>query len=202
MKQLRVAPIVEGHGECESVPILLRRIWTEHLGGEYIEVLKPIRHNRQKLVKQHELKRAVELATSKLAYAQGPHIPALVLILVDADMDLPCRLAPELLDWAKEARPDIDVACIVANVEYETWFVAAADSLRDYLNLSDGTSPNAPEQQRSGKRWIEHHFKETKYTETQDQPAMTAKMDIALCRSRSPSFDKLCRELAFRCKMD
>ena len=37
--------------------------------------------------------------------------------------------------WAKTARSDVDIMCIVANIEYETWFVAAAESLRDYLSL-------------------------------------------------------------------
>lgn len=41
----------------------------------------------------------------------------------------------------------------------------------------------------------------TKYSETQDQPRMTAQMDLALCRRRCPSFDKLCRELASRVEM-
>jgi hypothetical protein len=200
VKQLRIAAIVEGHGEYESIRVLLTRIWTELLGGEYLDVLRPIRHKRQQLAKQSELVRAVEFAISKLAHTPGPRIPAMVLILVDADTDLPCRLAPELLGWAKEGRSGIDIVCIVANVEYETWFVAAADSLRDHLNLPvDKPLPDAPEQQRLGKGWIERHFRGAKYSETQDQPAMTAKMDLAICRTRSPSFDKLCRELAIRC---
>ena len=199
MNQLRVAAIVEGHGEYEAVRILLERIWYELLEGEYIDVLRPIRHKRQQLAKPNELKRAVALASSKLANAPGPQIPALVLILIDAETDLPCRLAPELLGWAKEERIDVDIVCVVANAEYETWFVAAAESLRDYLDLPEGESaPHQPEIERHGKRWIEQRFLRTKYSETQDQPAMTAKMDIALCRTRSPSFDKLCRELALR----
>jgi hypothetical protein len=199
VKQLRIAAIVEGHGEYESIRSLLTRIWTELLDGDYLDVLRPIRHKRQQLAKKDELVRAVELASSKLAHAPGPQIPTMVLILVDADTDLPCRLAPKLLGWAREGRSGIDIVCVVANVEYETWFVAAADSLRDHLNLPVGKSlPNAPEQERLGKGWIEHHFRGTKYSETQDQPAMTAKMNLALCRTRSPSFDKLCRELARR----
>lgn len=53
--------------------------------------------------------------------------------------------------------------------------------------------------QRCRKAWIEKRIKAPKYSETVDQPAMTAAMDLALCRSRSPSFDKLCRELEKRC---
>jgi hypothetical protein len=48
------------------------------------------------------------------------------------------------------------------------------------------------------KAWIEQRFKGTRYSETQDQPAMTLVMDLNLCRTRSPSFDKLCRELERR----
>jgi hypothetical protein len=201
VKRLRVAAIVEGHGEYESIRLLLTRIWHEILGGEWIDVLQPIRQKRHKLSKESELRKAIQLATLKLANAAGTPMRSTIVILVDADKDLPCILAPELLKWAKSERSDVDVICIVANIEYETWFVAAAESLRDYWRLpTDMPVPNDPEQQRHGKAWVERHFKGAKYSETQDQPAMTAKMDIVLCRARSPSFDKLCRELALRCE--
>jgi hypothetical protein len=91
------------------------------------------------------------------------------------------------------------VSCVLAIVEYETWFVAAADSLRDFLDIPHtDTVPEAPEPRRSGKSWIERRFRGTKYSETVDQPKMTAAMDLPLCRQRSPSFDKLCRELEKR----
>lgn len=37
---------------------------------------------------------------------------------------------------------------------------------------------------------------------TVDQPAMTSHMDLHLARERSPSFDKLCRELERRLSRD
>jgi hypothetical protein len=84
-------------------------------------------------------------------------------------------------------------------VEYETWFVAAAESLGQYLELSsDEAIPDDPEGARFGKGWIEHRFKGPKYSPTLDQPAMTARMDLEQCRRRSASFDKLCRDLAQR----
>ena len=46
MSRIRIAPIVEGHGETEAIRPLLRRIWTELLGGEYADILKPIRRPR------------------------------------------------------------------------------------------------------------------------------------------------------------
>lgn len=199
MSRLRVVPIVEGHGEYHAVRILLQRIWTELLGGSYLEVLRPIRQPRSKLVKKSELQRAVNLARSKLSSPAVALDPTLVLVLIDAHEERPCQLGPELLAFAREGRPDADIACVLANVEYETWFVAAAESLQEYLHLATNDPiPETPEQSRSGKGWIEQRFKATKYSETVDQPAMTAKLDLALCRQRSPSFDKLCRELEKR----
>lgn len=138
-------------------------------------------------------------AASKLTEYCAPESHAMVLVLIDANSDLPCVLGPQLLKVATKCRTDVDVACVLANLEFETWFVAAAESLRDFLDFPvDATSPPDPERMRSGKGWIQKHFKGPKYSQTLDQPRMTAKMDLALCRKRSPSFDKLCRELEAR----
>ena len=202
MNRLRVAAIVEGHGEVQSVPILLHRLWYELLDGEFIEVLSPpIRRNRNRFVsnKDDEIAKAVGFAAAKLSDASCPGDPSLILILVDADEDPPCKLGPDLLALAKKCRPDQETACVIANVEYETWFVAAAGSLRAYLDLtSDEVLPEAPESNRLGKSWIERRFQGAKYSETIDQPRLTARMDLRMCRRRSPSFDKLCREFELR----
>lgn len=202
MSRISVAPIVEGHGEVAAAPLLLRRIWTEVVGGEYMEVLRPIRDKRNKLAanKDNALCNAINLAARKLDElpAVAPQ-PGLILVLLDADRDLPCQLAPELSRTAHDCRSDRDISCVIANVEYETWFVAAADSLDDYLNVpADDPSVRRPEAGRCGKKWIERHFRGVRYSPTVDQPRMTARMDLGLCRQRSPSFDKLCRELQRR----
>ena len=198
MSRLRVVPIVEGHGEYECIRILIERVWRELLGQGFVEVLRPIREKRNRLVKPEHLAKAVSLAAAKLGNSPSGD-PALILLLVDADKDPPCLLGPQLLDDARAARSDIAIACVVANVEYETWFVAAAESLQEYLDLT-GAAPADPEGQRLGKGWIERHFQGVgaRYSETQDQPAMTAHMGLALCRERSPSFDKFCREFEKR----
>jgi hypothetical protein len=199
VNRLRIAPIVEGHGEVAAIRILLERVWRELLGGDYLDVLRPIRWPRSKLVQDRELRRAVQLAWSKLHTGGVAGDPLMVLVLLDANTDPPCDLGPELLGYATEARSDADVACVLAKVEYETWFVAAAPSLGEFLNLPpEQRIPDKPEESGSGKGWIERYFKGVKYSETVDQPRMTAKMDLALCRARSPSFDKLCRELEKR----
>lgn len=201
MSRLRVAVIVEGEGEVAAVPILLRRLWSE-LGGQHIEILgPPIRRKRSEFEKQNQLEKAVGLAAIKLKHALASADPGLVLVLFDRDPSElpPCHLGPQALQWASGAFSHLDIACVVANIEYETWFVAAAESLTKYIQL-DATEavPSTPEEQRCGKNWIESRFRGPKYSETQDQPAMTAKMDLSQARTRSPSFDKLCRELEQR----
>jgi hypothetical protein len=199
VSHLHIAPIVEGHGECECIRILVERVWRELLGGQYVEVLKPIRSTRGRLVKPEEVRRAVTIALQKLENICSTDDMAAVLLLLDADEDCPAHLGPQLLACARNVNPKADVFCVLANVEYETWFVAAAESLGEYLDLSrDASIAENPEELRLAKAWVESRFKGTKYSETQDQPRMTSAMDLALCRRRSPSFDKLCRELAAR----
>jgi hypothetical protein len=199
---LRVAPIVEGHGEVSAIRILISRVWTELLGGGYADVIQPIRRPKSKLVKEAELERAVELAALKLRADRDVGIPWLVLILLDANGDCPAELGPALLARARQVAGHADIACVIAKVEYETWFVAAAESLSEYLDLAaQHEPPVAPEHARCGKRWVEQRFRTVKYSETVDQPRMTAAMDLLIARARAPSFDKLCRELERRFRL-
>jgi uncharacterized protein DUF4276 len=189
---------VEGHGENQAIRILLQRIWTELLEGEYIDVLQPIRRSKLKLIQDRELARAVDLAVLKLQ-AVPSNDPGMILILLDADEDPPCELGPSLLAMARTHRSDADISCVIVKTEYETWFIAAAQSLSEYLDLSSGIVPEDPESAGLGKAWVQRRFKKDRsYIETADQPAMTRAMDLARCRLRSPSFDKLCRDLQAR----
>jgi hypothetical protein len=194
VRSLRVAPVVEGHGEVDAIRILLQRIWSELLEGEYIEVLPPIRQPKTKLVQQGGLERALKLAAAKLSQ-QRTDLPALVLVLVDADDDCPAELGPVLSQRAR-ATASHAVECVVANVEYETWFVAAATSLADLLLVGEHeTTPVNPEAQRLGKGWVRAHFRAGKYSESVDQARMTHRMDLEQCRRQCPSFKRLCRKL-------
>ncbi len=197
--RINIAVIVEGEGEFHCVRTLLQRIWCELLGGEFANVLQPIRRHRGNLLKvgDPDLDRAVNFAVGKLAEHGG----GLVLILVDSEGD--CRpdrpaLGPALLERARRARSDVDIDCVFANVMYETWFVAAAESLADHLTLPAAGVPADPEADRLGKTWVKRQARNGKYNEVADQPRYTAKMDLNLCRSRSASFAKLCEKLSRR----
>lgn len=196
MSSVRVIPIVEGHGEVAAVPILLRRIGAEMLDGAHFEILTPIRQRRSVLLQETGLCHAIDLASAKLNNPGLPNDPRLILVLIDADEDLPCILGPRLHSMAQSHRPDTQIICIVANKEFESWFVAAAASLTNYLTVeSKNDLAIDPESEGLGKAWIASRFSRVRYSERIDQPRLTAKFDLNLARRNSASFDKLCREL-------
>lgn len=196
MDKIVVAPIVEGHGEVESLRILLTRIWTEMLNRDSLEVLRPIRQKRHKIILAGELEKAVRLASLKILDALGPGDRGIVLLVLDSDEDCPANLAPAL-KLRMQGNPSHFLASVVLpNPEYETWFAAAPESFVGAL-LADTvvTSPD-PEGRRLGKGWVQDHLiSGTRYSEVADQPRFTARLDLELARSRSASFDKLIREV-------
>lgn len=202
MARLRIAPIVEGHGELECVRTLLGKIWKTFIDHDSPEIMRPVKKPRSLLVRRDDLRRFVGEAATLLASRSNPSLPGLVLILLDADDDCPAELGPRLHEWAKDVDTRFEVACVVANLEYETWFAAAAESLAaaGFLAARPGEPfPSDPEGQRMKKKWIEDRFRTDrgakKYTPPVDQLPMTKAMDLNACHERSASFRKLCREL-------
>jgi hypothetical protein len=191
---LTVAPIVEGHGEVDSIGILLRRLVPALDHRAHCEVLNPLRRPRSSLLSSSlELGRALRHAELKLKARENSR--RLLLLLLDADSELPCRLAPQLKAKISALGLAVDCSVVLARKEFETWFIASAASLVDYLDVDPARIPADPENQGLGKAWVQERFRGRKYSEPVDQPRLTARLDFDLCRSRAPSFDKLCREL-------
>ena len=148
---MKIAAIVEGHGEVASLPILLRRIAQWRTPARYSEVLRPILVKRnQFLNREQEFHRYLQLAAGK-AGDEG-----CVLILLDADDDCPAQLGTTILHRAQDYIPHRHVSVVLANREYEAWFIAAAASLdgeRGFaLRPSDHDAD--PESPRSAKDWM------------------------------------------------
>jgi len=53
----RIASVVEGHGETEAVPILIRKLIATVNPPLAVDVVRPIRVTRSKLLKPGELER-------------------------------------------------------------------------------------------------------------------------------------------------
>ncbi|RKH47986.1 DUF4276 family protein [Corallococcus llansteffanensis] len=185
---MKLGLVVEGHGEVFAAPILVRRL-ARHLAPTlHLEVLPPHRIPRGQLVKEDDLRRAIEL-TARRVGGNGR-----ILVLLDADQDLPCVLGPRLLTWARKHRSDRVISVVVAQCEYEAWFLAAAESLRNQRGLSsDLRAPSDPERIRDAKGWLRTRMTEG-YSETLDQPALTSVFDLEAAR-RADSFDKLFRDM-------
>jgi hypothetical protein len=185
---MKVGVIVEGHGEVQAVPILLRRILRELAPALNPSLLTPHRVPRGQLVTREGLGRAIELMARKVGD------DGRILVLLDADDDLPCVLGPRLLEQARTCRPDRDISVVIAKREYEAWFLASAESLRGQRRLpEDLAPPPAPENVRDAKGWLGERMLDG-YSETVDQPALTSLFDLTAAR-RSDSFDKLFREV-------
>lgn len=181
----RIVPIVEGHGEVEAVPVLLRRLAADL--GTWLDVARPIRIPKGKLVKEGELRRAVQLAGRLSAPGDA------ILVLLDADEDFPAQLASELRVWASSERGDRRISVVFAKREFEAWFLAAAESLVARKRLATGVTPPAdPEAVSDAKGWLSRAMGRH-YSETLDQPALAAEFDL-VAAGRCPSFAKLRRD--------
>jgi hypothetical protein len=117
-----------------------------------------------------------------------------VLVLLDADDDCPAQLGPRLLTWA--GRGNLPVSVVLAKVEFEAWFLAAAASIAGHRGLCEPLVPPAdPEAVHDAKGWLSRNMLEgRRYSETLDQPALAAMFDLDQAR-RADSFDKFHREV-------
>ena len=189
MRTATVACIVEGHGEVQALPLLLRRIAAEVDPGVHLVVPPPYRVNRSGLLRPGTLEGVARIQGDRVTAAGG------VLLLIDADDDCPAELGPELLARIMKAQPDLRAAMVLANREFEAWFLASAPSLAGHRELPEVLeSPQDPEAIRAAKEWLGARRAGRPYKETSDQAAFTAVFDMKAAREKAPSFDKLWRE--------
>ena len=182
---MKVYPIVEGHGEVEAAPVLLRRLLTE-AQCQHVGVGRPIRRTQSQLRSKEGIQAGVRLA---LLHPEC----AAVVILFDGEDDCPKELAAQVRAWAREAARGKPCDVVVAYREYETWFLAALESLRGQYGIAKDAEPPAnPESKRDAKSELESFMPADRaYSETGDQPAMSAVFDLRLAHRRNRSFRKL-----------
>ena len=179
-----IQPIVEGHGDVEAFPILLRRllgraeVWS-------VDVGRPIRRHRDRLATKDGVMKAVELARRQSDCRA-------ILVLFDGDDDCPAELGPDVQSWASAAARDVPCEVCIAHREYEAWFLATADSLRGHRHVrTDATPHPSPDVPRGAKRELERRMKRGDYKETIHQPAFSQMFCLSHAFRRSRSFRKL-----------
>jgi hypothetical protein len=182
--------VVEGHGDVEAVPIVIQRIAAQSAAPVVVQVPPPMRTPKSKLVKPGELERAVEFAARRVGGAGA------VLVLFDSDDDCPAVVGPELLARASNVRIGLPVAVVLAKREFESWFLAAAESLADRISLPpDLTAPPNPENIQGAKEWLTEKMRGTRsYSPTLDQPFLARHFDLNRAL-QADSFTKFRREV-------
>jgi hypothetical protein len=192
MRVLSFGCVVEGQGDVVSLPLLLVRLVRDINPNIVPVVSPPVRVKRDRFVADaREFERSLMLA-SRFAGDRNP-----VLIVLDSEGSCPAELGPRLLGKARSISAGRPVGCVVAHQEYEAWFLAAPECVRDHFELdATPTPPPDPESKQGVREWIKRQLPRGKtYKETTDQPALTRLLDLEKSRS-IPSFDKLYREVA------
>jgi len=178
-------PIVEGHGEVQAGPELIRRI-VQRAGRYDIEVRSGYRIPRSQLREPEKLQYILEAA-----YVQ--YKPDLIVVLFDADDDCPKRLNDELKPICSEAATVSMV--VAANREYEAWFLGSIRSLRWHCSVRpDAAEYTDPEIPRNAKGVLESRMTEP-YAETLHQRKMSGVMALDEAYNNCRSFRHLCDRL-------
>jgi len=170
-----IQPIVEGHGEVDAVPVLIRRL-AAAMDVHALQIGRPIRRPRSRLMTREGIEQAGNLARAR----PGCHA---LLFIFDADDACPKQLAPTLDEWVRELSQPLHARLIMANKEYEAW-------------LLPPEWEGEREKVRDAKGRLERTVSPTfRYDERTDQPAMTQTVDLAFAYEKCRSFRKLVKEV-------
>jgi len=172
----------------EAIGVLLRRL-LGRLQVTDIQVSRPFLVKRHRVVKEGELERALHQAIRDREDARA------VIVVLDADDDCPRELGPRLVARC-QAATDLPASVVLANREFEAWFLGAKESLRGVRGIDQhAVAPPSPETIRDAKGTLSRNMVGRRYLETDDQAAFASQLDLNLAEQRSPSFAKLCRDV-------
>jgi hypothetical protein len=180
-----IQPIVEGWGEMEAVPVLLRRL--QEAAGQYgFDVARPIKRERSEFGVEQSVRRFVRLAL-------GTPDCGGILIVFDSDDDAACTIGPNVQAWAQAEAGQIPCQAVAAKREYEAWFISAIESLRGVRGIAaNAVSHPTPETPRNAKGVVQTCMAPGRfYSPRVDQAALTARLDLSQAHTRCRSFKKM-----------
>ncbi|MFZ4814068.1 MAG: DUF4276 family protein [Phototrophicaceae bacterium] len=184
--------LVEGAGDADAFPLLVRRILHEQFSRYELQVKAWSTNGRDNLFK--DIHRYLELLR------RAPDCAG-VIIATDLEKatDCPVEIAYILSEQAKILRLPFPVAVVIVVCEYESWFLYNLSAIAErYPSLTATTYTGDPALKCNAKEWIEDHLpKGTKYRETEHQVSMTAKIDLKHTAEQSRSFRRMIRAVEF-----
>ncbi len=180
-----LVPIVEGDGEIDAVPVLLRNILARIERWEW-QVGRPRRVGGLGKLRK-------DLPNLLQRLVADPPCDA-ILVLNDCDDGCPVEEARMLAQIARSVALPCPVAITLACREYEAWFLASLSTIAGNYNLPEGlVYPGDVEGRRDVKGWLSDQMPPgTIYKETFHQVRMTNLLDIEEALARSRSFQRLC----------
>ena len=183
---MKIYSIVEGHGEVKALPVLLRRLLHDHALCYGIQPGEPVRRKDFEFRREATVQKAVRLALMQ------PDCAA-VLLVFDGEDDCPAELGAQVRAWAQAEAGDTPCEVVVAYREYETWFLAALESLRGQCRIAGNAESSAdPEASRDAKGALESFMpRGSSYSPTIHQQRLSATFDLSLAHRRNRSFRKL-----------
>ena len=191
--------LVEGHGEKDAAPVLVKRLAKEL--GLPARSWDAIRFKQIRTVGDAEQASAVLRRQADCDCA---------LVLQDEDDGCPAESGPRIAGWLRTAQLPFPCAVVLAHREYEVFFLPclplmAGQPLRDERNVErPGLVEGAqfvgdPESLRGVKEWLSRQFGECRsYKPTLDQVVLTRMIDFPTLReSGLPCFATLENALRF-----
>ena len=162
--------VVEGAGEREAVPVLLRN----HMAttSDFADILgKPIPTNGKGNVSRDG---GIEGFVATAAARPGCRA---VMCFFDADKECAATVGPEWLARAATVT-GVPVVVVLAEPNFEQWLYASVETLGLDAGYDEG---------RSGSSSIVAALKPVKYVKPTWQPRLTHRMDLSIAASRDKS---------------
>lgn len=185
--------LVEGAGDEQAVPILLRRLLHEE-HQRYDWLVDP-----KHLMKVGSLAKLRNRLADYIEHLRTKPSCAGAMILLDLEDQFPREEAPALAEEiAALQQLPFPIVVVFAYKEYESWFLASLASIAaGSPHFPDGlTYPNDPEAKRGAKEELDKRMPPlVKYKEVLHQAEFTKLLSFADAR-RAPSFRRLERALS------
>lgn len=184
-----IIPIVEGPGERQAVPLLLRRLLQHMIERHDLTVAQSIVTNGK-----GNMDRRLDryLGYARIQKADG------VIIVRDADDDCPHAIACNIAAKVRRVNLGVPVVIVCPKPEFEAWFIGSlvdscGDSIRDYLGLLPTiTAPSNIEMLGDAKGWISRRMPEGRiYKPTRHQAKLAARICISEASIACRSFRRL-----------
>lgn len=200
----KIVSFVEGEGDADAVPILLRKIVAGQNACDSVTIdPSPFRVGQVNKLRKNgfsEWRNKIRAALKK------PDVGG-ILLLLDGDVDLPrkepfCAMSVAR-EFAREARSvgagaKFSVACVFACLEFESWLIAAAAGM---VKLPAGRVLTLPPQlpadpetaPRSAKAWL-NGVLSGGYRATLDRSVLTQAIDLDVLRSANLRSFRRCED--------